>query len=748
MRRLATFCFAFAFGIFAAQYLLPARLLLPAAAGCAALGALWALALHENMRRRALLIALGLTLALCWDRAYVRLAWEPFEALAGTRQTLTLELTDYPSETEKGSRAEVRVLDRRLYGKAILYGGEELATLEPGERVTLPVDVHSAVFIRSSEVPTHTARGVYALLYARGKAELSTGNAGTLRYLPQRLARALELSVDQSFPERTAPFMKAILLGDRYELTTADGANLSEAGLYHVTAVSGLHCAFLLAILSFLIGKHRRRLLSAAAIPVLILYAMTVGLTPSVVRSCVMLILLLVAPLFGRESDGPTSLSLALFLLLAANPFAVKSVSLQLSFAAMLGLILLSPRLYERIGGDRRRWAARFVCGSLAATAGALVFTVPLTALYFDILVLVAPVSNLLCLWAATLTFALGLLTALLGMVFPAAAQLAAYVPHWGALYLLTVARWLSGIPYHAVYFSNSYLKVWLAYVYAMFLVCVVAGKGRLRYAMASVLAALTLALVLWLNAAPMRSGALHVVALDVGQGQCVALVSQGSAALIDCGSKSYLDAGTTAADYLRGAGILSLDYVVLSHYHADHCNGLGPLLARVKVKRLLAPDVEPDDAVRGEVLALAKQYGVAVEFVDEKTTLPLGSASLTVYPPVAEGDMNEECLAALCTAGSFDALFTGDMDANTEYLLAAHYDLPDVEVLMAGHHGSRWSTGDDLLAEVRPETAIVSCGADNRYGHPHAEALLRLYRAGAAVYRTDLQGTIHITVR
>ena len=127
--------------------------------------------------------------------------------------------------------------------------------------------------------------------------------------------------------------------------------------------------------------------------------------------------------------------------------------------------------------------------------------------------------------------------------------------------------------------------------------------------------------------------------------------------------------------------------------------------------------------------------------------TLPLGAASLTVYPPVAEGDMNEECLSVLCTAGSFDALFTGDMDANTEYLLIASHRLPDIEVLMAGHHGSRYSTGGDLLAEVKPEIAVVSCGAGNSYGHPHEEALRRIADAGASVCRTDLQGTIHITV-
>ena len=752
MRVLATFCFAFAAGVFAAQYLLPAWLLPYAAAGAAVLGALWALALWRDWRRRALLIAAGLSLALLYGYAYVRVVQEPFEALVGSTGTLTLELVDYPAATDYGSRAEVRILDRGLRGKAIYYGSAELLDLEPGARLTVRAEVRSAATIRESEVTTFTSRGVFALLYARGEAErVSGGAASPARYLPQRLARRMQETVAAVFPERTAPFLRAILLGDRYELSEEDGTYLSEAGLYHVTAVSGLHGAFLVSLLGFLIGRQREKLLSALALPLLALYALTVGLTPSVVRACVMLTMTLIAPLFGRENDGPTSLSFALFLILLSNPFAAKSVSLQLSFAAMAGLVWLTPRLYESIhkrrSGRRMSAAAWFVLASLSATAGALVFTVPLSAYYFNILVLIAPLSNLSCLWAASLTFASGLITVLLGFLCLPAARLVAYLPHYGALYVLTAAKWLAGLPYHAVYFSNSYLKFWLAYVYALFAVCGLARRGRLRYAMASVLAAATLALTVWLNAAPMRDGALHIVALDVGQGQSVALLSRGAAALIDCGTTSYGSAGDVTADYLRSVGVDALDCVVVSHYHADHCNGLPALFARCKVKRLVLPDIEDGGEQRASVLALAERCGVPVTFVRETQVIALGDAVLTVYPPVTQGEMNEECLTALCSTGSFEALFTGDMDADAEHRLITAYSLPDIEVLMVGHHGSRYSTGGGLLAEVKPETGVVSCGAGNSYGHPHDETLRRLAQADVEVYRTDWQGNIHITV-
>ncbi|MBO4913701.1 MAG: DNA internalization-related competence protein ComEC/Rec2 [Oscillospiraceae bacterium] len=747
MRILATFCFSFAFGVFTAEYLLPNSLLPYAAAGCAVLGVLWALILRDNARKRALLIGFGLALALIWSFAYAWVVHAPYEKLAGTKDTFLMELADYPSSTDYGYRAEVRLRKRGLLGKAVLYGDSELEGLEPGTWISAYCEIRSSSLIRGSKTSTHTSRGVYALLYARGDIQTCEGNAGSARYFPQRVSYSISDVIKQCFPDETAPLINAILLGDRYELSDGDKTLLSETGLYHVTAVSGLHCAFLLSIIVLIVGRHRRGLLVAVAVPVLTLYAMLVGLSPSVVRACVMLILTIIAPLFKSDSDPLTSLSFALFLILAANPFSVKSISLQLSFAAMLGLILLTSGMYDRLRNKKRGKAAWFLLGSLCATAGAMVFTAPLSAAYFNTLVLAAPISNLLCLWAATLTFSAGLIAVLVGLFSPAAAGIIACVPHLGASYLLWTARLISKLPWHAVSFSNSYLKFWLVYVYAIFVVCAVAKSGKAKYAAASALAVVSLAFVLWLNAFPMRSGSLHVVTLDVGQGQCVVLYSRGSAAMIDCGSKSYGNAGTVAADYLRSIAVDRLESVVLSHYHSDHSNGLGVLLARVDVGELVLPDIEEGDELRAEVLSLAQKYGVNVRFIYETETIPLGSAEIKVFPPASEVDMNEECLSVLCTAGTFDALFTGDMDANTEYLLIAKNELPDVEMLMAGHHGSRWSTGGDLLAEVTPEIAVISCGVGNSYGHPHQETLYALRDAGIEIFRTDLQGSIHIKV-
>ena len=194
------------------------------------------------------------------------------------------------------------------------------------------------------------------------------------------MGHAMQAMIWELFEDDTAGFLTAILTGDKSGLSVEGAAALSEAGLYHILAVSGMHCGFLMALVTYLTGKHRRRLTALCALPLLVFYAALTGGSPSVLRACVMLAFLLAAPLFRRDSDGPTALLAALFLILLANPFAAASISLQLSFAAMAGILFLTPRLYRLLmNGRKGNWVTRFLTAGFSATIGALVFTVPLS---------------------------------------------------------------------------------------------------------------------------------------------------------------------------------------------------------------------------------------------------------------------------------------------------------------------------------------------------------------------------------
>ena len=754
MRVLATIGFSFAAGLFLT--LLPwDGWQLYAAGALALMSLLWALLGRGTPHfRRVLLLLLPLMLSLLYFTAYRALVRQPVQALCGGEHDFSAAVCDWPEATEHGAKVTIR-LHGLLGAKAVYYGDDDLLSLRPGDVLSGTAWWNDVAAIGDGDLRQFSSRGVYALLYDRDTLTVQPAPDMPLGYAPQYAAKALRDKLAQLWDDPSVlGFLTAELTGDKSLLPESDYVAMQETGLAHIFAVSGLHCAFLVTLLSLLIPPTHRRTLCAVASAVLVFYMLLTGLSPSVARACVMQLFLLSAPLFRRGSDPLTSLAAALTVILLVNPYAVGSVSLQLSFAATLGMVLLSGRLYKSFtgwyGGRNRavRAALSFLGANLAATLGALVFTAPLTAYYFNILSLVAPLAGLLAVPAAGYAFMSAFVSALLGLVWTPLGHLAGYLPLLLVKYILWVAHLLLAVPYHAVYFTNVYLRVWLLYVYAAFLGCAVTPDGKRKYALASALTVLTLAACLWLNVHWQQYGAFRAAVLDVGQGESVALCSGSEAALVDCGSSnSYVDAGSVAADALQSAGIRRLSAVIVTHYHADHTNGLTEVLTRLPVDTLYLPDIEDEYGVRDRLVSLAAHQGADVVFVTEPTRIALGEAVLTVYPPLLTiGDLNEQGLTALATAGDFDLLITGDMAGQTEQLLAQTYPLPDLEVLVVSHHGSRYSSDESFLRAVTPDNAVISVG-DNRYGHPAEETLRRLQAVGATVWRTDQQGSIRITV-
>ena len=181
-----------------------------------------------------------------------------------------------------------------------------------------------------------------------------------------------------------------------------------------------------------------------------------------------------------------------------------------------------------------------------------------------------------------------------------------------------------------------------------------------------------------------------------------------------------------------------------MTHYDADHIGGAAQFLERVGVDRLVLPDLPEESALMTELLRSAEEKQIETDYITEKTVYSFGSGSLTLFPP-PDRDADNASLSALMSDGEYDILITGDLDSDGEAALLAQYDLPDLEVLVAGHHGSKYSTSARLLRQTTPEMVLISVG-ENSYGHPTQEVLNRIAAIGAAVLRTDESGDITIT--
>ena len=753
MRKLCAFAGPFSAAVFAALFLLPERFWLPVGL-CCGLGALAGMFFRGDGRLRCILTALGLSAGLLWLCAYTALFHTGAEALAGSEETVEAVAADWPRETAYGCSVAVRVCPEEggsVKTQLYLAAGKDgsLPALRPGDRLTFSGRFRLADTVAGEESEYYHARGITLIAYADGGATaVIRPERIPPRYWPAWIAKALKDSVRRCFPDSAAPLAAALITGDRSGLPGALYSALRRSGIAHVVAVSGLHVSVLSGLLAVLLGRRRHS--AVAGILLVFFFAAVAGNSPSVLRAAFMQSMLLLAPLLGRENDTPTSLCAILLLLLVHNPYAAASVSLQLSFAAVAGICLFTGRLWERWDGKLPRKglggkALRFAAASLATTLGAVVFTTPLSAYYFGSLSLIAPVTNLLTLWAVSGAFLGALAVALLGLLFPAAAALAAWaaaLPDW---YLQKMAELLSRLPFASVGTDSIYLRLWLLLGYALLLLWLFWRGEQKRMLLPVGAGGLCLCAALLLTAASRTSGRLSVSVLDVGQGQSVVLYSQGRCALVDCGGSGLSDPGDTAADYLQSLGTARLDLLVLTHYHADHACGVPQLLERLEVERLLLPDVEPEEPLRREIEAAAQAHGVELVYLTQDAHVTLGGASLRVYAPLGDGGANEEGLSVLCTAGAFDALITGDMNAAVERRLIKYGALPDLELLVAGHHGSKYATSEELLLATTPERAVLSVGY-NTYGHPADETLERLAAAGCEIYRTDWMGTVRIT--
>ena len=647
--------------------------------------------------------------------------------------------------------------DRGISLSTVLYLDEQGSQVKPGDR--LSTVAHCTLGDRTlagEEITYYTAKGIFLRAQAYGRLDIQRPERVPIRYWSALLSKELKAGISAAFPKDTAPLIQALVTGNRDGLTDQFTTSLQRTGLSHTVAVSGMHLAFLSGLLTLLLGRGKRSTAVANLVWV-VLFCGIAGNTPSVLRAAVMISMLQLAPLFRRERDGATALGLALMGLLAWNPFSAAHLGLQLSFGAVAGILLVSDRIQNgmrsllRLEGPRKSPVTRlllvvpdFLVSTLSATLGASLLTVPLVAVYFGYLSLIAPLANLLTLWAVAVLFVAGLWLGVFGVILPGAAAVMAIPFTALARYLDWVVDGMSSLSLAALPMDSFYYRAWVVFLYLMLgAALLIRGKKRILVPLCA--GAATLAFCLLCSALAFRAGELTAAVLDVGQGQSVLLRTGDYLTLVDCGGEGQRDPGDVAADYIQAQGMARLDLLVVSHYHTDHANGIPQLLRRIPVGTIALPDVEEGDPLREEIIALAQERGIELYFIRRDTNFDLGEGrSIEIFPPVGQGrQTNELGLTVLASSGGFAALITGDMSGESEKELLAHADLPDIDLLVAGHHGSRDSTTGELLERVRPELAVISAGKGNSYGHPAPETLERLDGVGALIYRTDLQGTV-----
>ena len=665
----------------------------------------------------------------------------------GQTKTVTIRTSDFSRETPYGYAVEGTVtLDDREYDvRAYLNKTEEPLQVCPGELIT--GDFLLRMTVTDDSDASYAGKGIFLLAYQRGDITRTFAEAEFWKDFPATIRQSILELIEKLFPPDSSAFAKALLLGDTLDLSYSTDTALKVSGIRHVVAVSGLHVSILFSAVYFLSGR-RRVLTAVLGIPVLVLFAAVAGFHASITRACIMQILMIIALLFEREYDPPTALSFAVLVMLVQNPLCITNIGFQLSVGCMIGIFLFSGRIRTWILSDKCLGEAkgkgicarlkRSVAGSVSITLGAMTVTTPLCAVYFETVSLIGIVTNLLTLWLITFIFIGIIIVCLLGSVWVSLGTTAAWLISWGICYVLFIADVLSKFPLSAVYTKSIYVVAWLVFCYVLIVLFLVMKKKQPAvFASCMVLGLCAALLVSW--AEPLFDDCRMTV-LDVGQGQCIMLQHKGRTYLVDCGGKGERITADEAAETLLSQGISHLDGLIMTHYDADHSAGAVNLLSRVGADVVLIPDSEDAYGITEGLISVTEGELMTVS---KQTVLNLDGSSLTVFPAVLADSGNESSLCVLFQTEKCVILITGDRSGFGERMLLRDANIPKVDVLIAGHHGSKYSACDELLQAVRPDVVIISVGEDNPYGHPASQTLERFDKYGCEVYRTDLHGTI-----
>jgi len=583
------------------------------------------------------------------------------------------------------------------------------------------------------------------------------GLGGMIDRMRDRASAALAVAV----PEREASLARGFVLGDDSAVDARTIEDFRRSGLSHLLAASGENIVLLalLAIpfLSLLGVGPRARLLAVAAL--ILIYVPLAGGGPSIQRAGVMGLAGLVAAAASRAPSRVYALSVAALITLALNPRATGDIGWQLSFAAVVGIMLMARPLQERleplIGGTGWR---RALGEGTAVTLAATIATGPLTVFHFEQLPVATLIANLAAMPAVAPAMWLGMIAIAAAQMSPVLAVPFNLAGSLCLAWIAQVAAWF-GRPGWAVVDLHIHGVPMLVLVSGLLAGAVVAilrfwriGSAPVRpsrWVPASVLVLGAIVLLLpgsigggRRHLDPPPPGGARVEVLDVGQGDAILIRPYGADPVL-------IDGGPPGGDLrgaLRSAGVDHLAAALLTHPDQDHYGGLLDIFGLVKVDRFLF-DRAPRDAI-----ALAAGSGSELDRVAAGQVIRDGNVRLEILWPPPDGqpataggegtETNLRSIVALLEADRFRMLLTGDAEAE-----AVPMDPGPIDVLKVSHHGSEDSGLPALLDESSPRLAVISVGEGNRYGHPVPEVLHALADAGVETLRTDREGTVSIAV-
>ncbi len=581
--------------------------------------------------------------------------------------------------------------------------------------------------------------------------------------------------IDRTLTPKTACILKGILLGDKTDIDDELQDAFARSGLSHIVAVSGTHISALLVIffgIFQLFGISRRRA-GVFAILFLLFFICMIGAPASAVRAGVMASLAIFAEFIYRKSDTFITLSAAAMVILCVQPFAAFDPSFLLSFGAVLGILLFQPKIEKTVFGwlnakgklrkdNSHRMGSLFrkVLRMLITAVSAQLLIVPIILFLFQEFTFWGLLTNLLVLPLLPFVLGAGAALCVFGAIWEPLALFPGGLCYLALLAIRKIVLFFGTMNFGYIIFGN--VTAFFVFFYFLLILAfyLLLCEHKQIFALIPAGSALTLICVLTLKGI-FSPPTAYVRFINVGQGDCSCIsLSGGTNILIDAGGtpsyRTYYDIGREIVrPYLLQNNINEISFMIASHGHDDHIQGLSSIMQEMHVGYLAVPKGFGATEEGKQLLDMAAQKEVPVVELAEGDKIILSEYScITALMPTADwadnlpaDRENERSLVIRFDFGENSFLYTGDMEKDgEEKLIEEAKEQLNTDVLKVAHHGSKNATSEAFLDAVLPTYAVIPVGKNN-FGHPDDNVLSRLYEHSTTVFRTDINRDVVFTL-
>ena len=582
-----------------------------------------------------------------------------------------------------------------------------------------------------------------------------------------------------------------LLIGDRTNISKQIEEDFKNSNLTHMLAVSGSHFTYIIIAISFVNkGIKRKRLGQIIMIIVIILFMNLTGNTASVVRSGIMAIYIILASIFHKRADIWTSMAVAIIIQLINNPYAIFDIGLQLSYGGVIGIVvfnknILSKILYfdnyikinikEKIQKNNKykmqeinnteiklSKVKKYIIEASAVTISANIVIIPIMMYHFNTIsftflisnLIVGPILGFVVIFGFILIFLSFILNSLLMPFF--------FILNILISIILYIAHICANLPFSKVFVPTPNKLILVLFYLNLFTLFYYKEKNvkNKKQKYSSILLIIIIIFNFIYPLADSTKKNLTINFIDVGQGDSTLIRVDNKNILIDGGGSLYSDSfdvgEKTLFPYLLDRGITYLDYVIVSHFDADHFQGLEYVINNIKVKNAIISSLGQNSKEFETFLNLAKKKKINIIYVKKGDSINFNNAKIEILYPdneiINDNAKNNNALVCKLIYNNFSMLFTGDIEEIAEKKILKLYEKNKeklrADVLKVGHHGSKTSSSYDFIKTVSPKIALIGVGKDNNFGHPNLGVIERLEKSGTTIYRTDYMGEIELSIK